>query len=71
MTESEVQEEGLQPCAQGSLDLLNAEMRLRSELLLQLQQQQQLKQEVEEHIRVVSAELSDLTSCLAPVRDSR
>ncbi len=46
-----------------SLDLLNAEMRVRGELLEQLQQQQQQKQEVEEHIRVITLELTDLTSC--------
>ncbi len=50
-----------------SLDLLNAEMRVRGELLQQLEQQQLLKHEMEERIRAVTAELTDLTSCLAPV----
>ena len=53
-----------------SLDLLNAEMRLRGELLQQLEQQQLIKHEMEERIRAVTAELTDLTSCLAPVRCS-
>ena len=40
-------------------------MRVRGDLLQQLQQQQQLKVEVEEHMRVVTLELTDLTSCNA------
>lgn len=67
MTAAELQQEGLEPCAEGSLDLLNAEMRVRSDLLQQLQQHLMMKQEMEEHIRVATAELSDLTACLAPV----
>ncbi len=42
-------------------------MRIRSKLLLQLEEQQRVKHDMEENIRAVTAELTDLTSCLAPV----
>ena len=103
MTAAELQQEGLEPCAEGrcalhqilnsvrpafhpdaasifstrrcvfaatccSRSLSPAAAVCRSLTPPQLQQHLMMKQEMEEHIRVATAELSDLTACLAPVR---